>query len=81
MCNKSYIDVVCNNGFISLHFCSPIMTSATKIFYICSIPSFVTNYTTSGGKYICIFYFKFVYDDFDAILEFDDISHIYSCCC
>ena len=36
MCDKSYIDVVCNNGLICLHSCSPMMTSATKVFYICS---------------------------------------------
>ena len=29
---------MCNNGVISLHSCSPIMTSATNLFYICSFP-------------------------------------------
>ena len=38
MCDNSYIDVVCNNCLISLHSCSPMMTSATKLFYICSFP-------------------------------------------
>ena len=79
MCDKSYIDVVCNNGLISLHSCSPMMTSATKIFNIHFFPFFCTNRTTSGGKYICIHWFKFVYDDFDAILEFVHLSYICSC--
>ena len=35
MCDKSYIDIVCSNGLIALHSCSSMMTSATKVFYIC----------------------------------------------
>ena len=38
-----------------------MMTSATKVFYIRFFPFFCTNHTTSGGKYICIRWFKFVF--------------------
>ena len=58
---------------ISLHSCSSMMTSATKLFYL-FFPFFCTNHTTSAGKYICIRCFKFVYDDFDAILDFVDLE-------
>ena len=37
-------------------------------------PFFCTNHTTSAGKYICIGCCKFVYDDFDAILDFVDLE-------
>ena len=37
-------------------------------------PFFCTNHTTSGGKYICIRCFKFVYDDFDAIFDYVDLE-------
>ena len=50
-----------------------MMTSATKLFYL-FFPIFCTNHTTSAGKYICIRCFKFVYDDFDAILDFVDLE-------
>ena len=29
---------MCNNGLISLHSCSPMMTCAAKLFYISSFP-------------------------------------------
>ena len=55
-----------------------MMTFATKVFYVCSFPfsaQIILHQLVSTFVFVALN----VYDDFDAILDFVDLSYYCSC--